>query len=106
MAPSRKNPKLKRTIQYIGSCKQAELISSVISKIPNNVIKSICDAAFNAAHGAVSLKQKEKNTLASNRQLNERLIQKGESAKRKRQILNQTGGSILGLVIPTVRGAV
>ena len=106
MAPRRKNPKLKRTINYLASWKHREIILSIISKSPNNVIKSICDAALNAARGAVSLKPKENRILATNRQLIELLIQKGESAKRKRQVLNQTGGSILGLVIPTVHGAV
>ena len=105
MAPRRKNPKLKRTIKYVASWKHPEIISSIISKSPNIVIKSICDAALNAARGAVSLKPKEKRILATNRQLIERLIEKGESAKRNRQILYHTGWSILGLVIPTVLGA-
>ena len=106
MAPRRKNRKLKKTIKYLTSCKHPEIISSIISKSPNNVIKSICDAALNAARGAVSLKPKENRILATNRQLIERLIEKGESAKRNRQILYHTGWSILGLVISIVLGAV
>ena len=106
MAPRKKNPKLKRTSRYFASWKHPDVISSIISKSPNNVIKSICDAAINAARGAVSLKPKEKRILATNRQLIERLIHKGELAKRKLPILSQTGRSILSLVIPTVLVAV
>ena len=106
MAPRKKNPKLKRTIKYLATCKHPEIISRIIAKSPDNVIKSICDATLNAARGEVSLKPKEKKILASHRKLIERLIQRGETAKSKRHLLNQTGGSILGLIIPTVLGAV
>ena len=106
MAPRQKNPKLKRTIKYLATCKHPEIISRIIAKSPDNVIKSICDAALNAARGEVSLKPKEKKILAAHRKLIERLIQRGETAKSKRHLLNQTGGSILGLVIPAVLGAV
>ena len=106
MAPRKKNPKLKRSIKYLATCKHPEIISRIIAKSPDNGIKSICDAILNAARGEVSLKPKEKKKLASYRKLIERLIQRGPTAKSKRHLLNQTGGSILGLLIPTVLGAV
>ena len=67
---------------------------------------SICEEALNAERGEVSLKLKEKKVLASHRELIERLIQRGDTAKSKRHLLNQRGGSILGLIIPTALGAV
>ena len=70
----------------------------IIAKSPDNVIKSFCDEALNAARGEVSLKPKEKRILASHRKLSERLIQRGETAKSMRHLLNQKGGSILALV--------
>ena len=106
MAPRKKNPKLKRTMKYLASCRHPEIISRIIAKSPDNVIKSICDATLNAARGEVSLKPKEKKIFASHRKLIERLIQRGETAKSMQHRLNQTGGSILGLIIPTVLGAV
>ena len=60
MAPRKKNPKLKRTIKYLAACKHPEIISRIIAKSPDNVIKSICDATLNAARGEISLKPKEK----------------------------------------------
>ena len=106
MAPRKKNLKLKRTIKYVATWKHPEIISRIIAKSPDFVIKSICDAAFNTARGEVSLKPKEKKILASHRKLIERLLQRCVTAKSKPHLLNQTGRSILGLVILTVLGAV
>ena len=49
MAPRKKNPKVKRIIKYLAISKHPEIISRIIAKSPDNVIKSICDAALNAA---------------------------------------------------------
>ena len=48
MAPRKKNPKLKRMIKYLATCKHPEIISRIIAPSPDNVIKSIWDAALNA----------------------------------------------------------
>ena len=106
MAPRKKNPKLKRSLKYFATCKHPDIISRIIAKSPDNVIISICDGPLNAARGEVSLSQKRKKILPAHRKLIQRLIQRGETAKSKRHLLNQTGGSTLGLVIPTIRGAV
>ena len=102
MTDRKNNPKLKRTIKYLATCKHQEIISRIIAKSPDNVIKSFYDATLNAARGELSLKPKEKMILTSHRKLIKRMIQQGETAKSKRYLLNQTGGSILGLLIPTV----
>ena len=94
MSPRKKNPKLKRTIKYLATCKHPESISRIIAKSLDNVIQSICDAALNSARGDISLKPKEKKILGSHRILIERLIQMGETAKSKRHLINQTTGCI------------
>ena len=86
MASRKKIPKLKRTSKYLATCKQPEIISIIIANSPNKVSKSICDATLNSAGGEVSLKPKEKKILAAHRKLIERLIQRGESTKRKRHL--------------------
>ena len=60
MAPRKKYPKLKRTIKYLPIWKHPEILSTINAKSPDNVIKSICNAALNPARGEVSLKPKEK----------------------------------------------
>lgn len=98
---------LKKTIKYLSICKNPELISHIIARSPDNVVKSICNATLNAAKGQVVLTQKQKRILASNRDFVEKLIHKGESAQKKKQFLVQKGGGpLLGLIIPTVLGAV
>ena len=67
MAPRKKNPNLITTIIYLATCKHPEIISRIIEKSPDNVIKSISDAALKAARGELSLKPKEKKILASDR---------------------------------------
>ena len=101
-----KGKQVKHTIKYLALCKNPEIISRIISDSPENVIKSICNAALNTAEGNVTLKNREKKILSKNRELIERLIQKGEPASKKRKILKQTGGHVLGLIIPTILGAV
>ena len=91
MPPRKKNPKLKRRIKYLATWKHPEIISMIIEKSPDNVIKSICDASVNAARGDVSLKPKEKNILAAHSKLIERLIQRAQPAKRQRHLLKKKG---------------
>ena len=102
----KKSVQLKRTIKYLASCRHPEIINKIIAKSPDNVIKSICNAALNSAQGSVVLKRKERKILAANRALIERLIFKGEPLAAKRQVLTQTGNGIVGVVIPTILGAV
>ena len=101
-----KGKQVKRTIKYLALCKNPEIISRIISDSPENVIKAICNAAVNTAHGNVELKKWQKRILSSNRELIERLVQKGESASQKRKVLKQTGGHVLRVIIPTILGAV
>jgi len=102
----RKSNSLKRTIKYLAVCKNPEIISRIIAKSPDNVIKSICNAALNTAEGSVILKKKQKQILGAHRGLIHELVQKGESPQRKKNLLLQKGGSVLGILIPTILGAV
>lgn len=98
-----KGKALKRTIKFLSVCKNPKIIAHIISKSPDNVIKSICDAALNAAQGEVTLKNKQKRLLSAHRDLIQKLVQKGDSVKRKKKLLSQTGGS---LIIPAILSAV
>jgi hypothetical protein len=102
-----KNAKtLKRTIKFLACCKNRQLLSQIIGKSPDNVVKSICNAALNTAQGSVHLNRTQKRVLSQNRRFIDKLIQKGEPVSKKRKILVQSGGSLIGLVIPTILSAV
>ena len=49
------NPKLKRTIKYRATCNQQEIVSRIIAKNHDNVIKSIYDTTLIAERGELSL---------------------------------------------------
>lgn len=101
------NKSLKRTIKYLSVCKNPKIISHIIAKSPDNVIKAICNATLNAAQGQVALKKKQKRVLAANRHFIENLCHKGDSVQKKKQLLLQKGGGpVLGILLPTVIGAV
>ena len=63
MASRLKSPKVKRTIKYLDTCKHTEIISRIIAKSPDNVIKSICDAALNTAERRNFLKTKREKDI-------------------------------------------
>ena len=96
---------LKRTIKFLSICKNPQIISHIIERSPDSVIKSICNAALNVAQGDVVLNNRQKKILAGKRRFIEQLISKGDSVKQKRKLI-QKGGSILGFLIPTILGTV
>ncbi|KAF0138367.1 MAG: hypothetical protein FD143_3670 [Ignavibacteria bacterium] len=103
---AKKGKSLKHTIKYLSGCKNSQLISQIIGKSPDNVTKSICNAALNAAQGSVRLNRNQKRVLSRNRQFVNKLIQRGDPISKKRKILVQSGGNLLALVIPTILSAV
>ena len=103
---AKKKNNLKRTIKYLSICKNPQIITKVIKDSPDNVVKSICNAALNVAQGDVVIKNKQKRLLAANRKLISQLIRKGEPVKRKKKVLTQKGGGITALLVPTLLSAV
>ena len=79
MAIRKKNHKRKR-IKYLATCKHTKIISIIIGKSPDSVIKSIFESAINALRGF--LKSKEKN-IGGTKKANNRLIEKCEPGNRK-----------------------
>ncbi|KAF0147817.1 MAG: hypothetical protein FD188_3521 [Ignavibacteria bacterium] len=98
--PKGKKAALKKTVKFLSVCQNPRVFSHIIAKAPDNLVKSICNAAINAAQGEVVLKKKAKRVLSSNRQFIQKLIKKGDSIKRKKKILCQSGGSISATVLP------
>ena len=98
--PKGKKATLTKTIKFLSVCQNPRVVSNIIAKSPDSLVKSICNAAINAAHGEVVLKKKAKRVLSSNRQFIQNLIKKGESVQKKKRILCQRSGSISATVLP------
>lgn len=72
---------------------------SIIKAADVGLIKSICECADNTLKGRVSLNNSQKRKLARHKKLLRRLVRRGENWKRKKKILQQTGGAILPLLL-------
>ena len=103
---ARKQKALKSTIKFLSICRHPAITSQIIKYSPDSVIKLICNAALNAAQGDVSLTRKQKRLLSKYRAFLATLIRKGEPVQKKRKLLLQKGGGIIGLVIPAILSAV
>ena len=97
---------LKRTIKYLAVCREPKIIISILNNSPDNVIKSICNAAVNAAKGSVAFNKKQKRSLSSHRPFIHHLIQKGESVQQKRRLLLSQRENLLADLIPTLLSSV
>ena len=95
-----------RTIKYLALCREARIIRTILRNSPDNLIKSICNAAANAAQGSVVFTNYQKITLAKHRNLITKLIQKGDSVKEKRRILLRQTETTLKTLIPALLNSV
>ena len=105
-ARSQQNHVLKKTIKFLSICKNPHCIHTVIKAAPDKVIKTICNAALNAAQGEDKLRPNQKRILSANRHFVRALIAKGESVSKKRKVLFQKGGALPGLILPVILSAV
>ena len=78
----------------------------LLKTAPDEVIKTICNAAYNLTNGAVPLKPKQKSFFKKYKLPITKLVQKGPSIQQKRRTLVQEGGGFfLPLLLSTVLGA-
>ena len=103
---NKKSSLLVRTIKYLALCREPRIILSILRNSPENLIKSICNAAANAAKGSVVFNRDQKKALAKHRNLITHLIQKGEGVKQKRKILLKQSETTLKTLIPALLDSV
>jgi len=94
--------KTKHTIKYLASSKNCGINRRILKASPIEVTKAICNAAHNIAVGEAPLSRSQKRLFARFRKQISLLIRKRSSVDSKRRYLIQSGGSILGILIPTL----
>ena len=104
--PKGKRVAVKKTLKFLSVCQNPRIVSHIISTSPDTLFKSICNAAITAAQGEVVFKKKAKRVLSANRHFIQNLIKKGDSVKKKKRILCQSGGSIAAAVLPSLLSSV
>lgn len=96
--------KISRFIKFLSVVPNKKVLNSVLQNAPDEVIKSISNAALNAMQGDVSLNLNQKKLFAKQRSLFNQLVSPKIKIKRKKKILIQRGGAFP--VIPILIGAV
>ncbi len=111
--PAKKNQSqqlLKRTIKYLAVCqKHPKQIHSILKQSPDNVVKSICNAAVNAYRGNIALSPKAKKQFHNKRKIFELLTNKNIPLRvKRRNLLNQKGGALplIPILLSTILSAV
>jgi len=99
---SSKNKLLKRYIELLEVCNNPSVTKAIVKSAPDNVIKTICNAALNCYRGDIPLSPKQKKVLKRFKKQIELLCSKSVGLKTKRKILLQKGG---GIWIPLLVGS-
>ena len=74
----------------------------LIDNVPTTVITAICECCLNLLKGVIPLTPRQKRRLARYKAHLRALANKRVSRKKKKQYLNQKGGSLLTALLPPV----
>lgn len=83
-----------------------KLRRAILKESDNGVIHCICEICENTLIGNVHLSGDQKRKLAKHKDTLRRLVKRGESLKKKKQILVQKGGAFLPLLLGSVLSSV
>lgn len=95
------------TFQFLAKCKNPNLTKLILSKADKDVIKGICNAAYNVTQGDIPLSRRQKKYFAHHRKVLAELVKKESLVKKTKKI--QKGGAfpaILAAILPQLLGAV
>lgn len=106
MPPPHQNKRkvIKRYIKLLATNPDPILTHSLLRAAPDEVIKTICNAAYNLTNsGGVQLSSNQKRFFRKYKEPITKLVQREPSIKQKRKVLEQSGG---GFFIPLLLSAV
>jgi hypothetical protein len=84
---------VKRTVKYLQVCPNPQLFDAVVHAAPDEVIATICNAAYNVHEGDVALPEAHKNLFRAYRPVFLELTSPTTSMERKRKVIeSQSGG--------------
>ena len=97
---------IKQYIKFLSVCTDPTTRKTVVHRAPENVIKAICNASYNVAHGDVRLTPTQKKKFKSQLRLLSNLNSREVTLPAKRKLLVQKGGiAILPILLSTVLGS-
>lgn len=69
-------------------------------------VRCICECVHNILCGKVSLSKKQLSSLSRHKKVLRKIVKKGENWKKKKQILNQSGGGFLSFILAPLSSGV
>ena len=107
MAPRKKSSSVKNTVKFLASCKDPQLVQNILRKGDKQLVKAICNAAFNVTQGEIALGRATERKFVKARPVFEALTRKDVPLEQKHKAI-QTGRGLplLALIIPPLLSAV
>ena len=105
---AKKSKKTKHTIKFLAGCTDRNLIRHILRKADKQVVKGICNAAFNVTKGEVPLKRNQKRFFSKHRKIIGHLTSQGKSLDQQHRSFQKGGaiGAVLAAVVPPILSAV
>lgn len=72
----------------------------IIQKVPNSIVKSLCECVLNVLHGNVPLTKTQINSLSKHKTCLRKLSDKKVPLYKKRKLLVQKGDGFLSILLP------
>lgn len=95
---NQKNADILRAICHLN----AKQRSALLSKANPELIRCICECAFNILKGNVPLEKKYKTRLRKHAPILRKLVNRSDNFSKKKKIIVQNGGFLPSLLIPIV----
>ena len=107
MAGKKKNTFIKSYIQLLADNPDPKLTQLLLKTAPDDVIKTICNAAYNLTNGSVPLSKSRKTFFRKYKLPITILVQPNRDIRQKKRVLVQKGGGyfvplLLSTVLPLI----
>ena len=103
--PSKKVTSTKRAVKLLAVCKDPQVRRVILSRAPDSVIKTICNAALNVERGELALNRRQKATFRKHRGQIQKLTRLEVPLDEKRKLLQGGSFPILPLLLSTALSA-
>jgi hypothetical protein len=91
--------------KFLCSCNN-KVRTNIIKGLSKEHILCICECILNILNGNIELDNNDKERIKRFRKYLRKLVKKGQSLRKRKQILVQKGGSFLPLLLPIIVSAV
>jgi ABC-type methionine transport system ATPase subunit len=99
MAKGKKPSTTKRAVKLLAVCKDPKVRSVILSRSPDSVIKTICNAALNVEQGDLALTKQQKTAFRKHRNQIHKLTSRHVPLSAKRKVLRGGAFPILPLLL-------